>query len=724
MTKIQVVTARKRQYRQYDENVINNVIAAIKKKEISINKAAKKFKISKGTLINRVNNQHTKPVGCPLVLSKTEEDTLIAYIVTVSNWGFPFDKNDLCHLTKLYLDKCQRKVRQFKDNLPTRQWAGRFLKRHVKELSHKKCQNLKRNKAELKEESMRIYFDNLRETLTEEDGSFVPPHRIFNYDETNLSDDPGTKRCIFKRGVKYPERIMDSSKSSTSLMFCGSATGALLPPYVVYKSKHLYNEWMKGGPLGTRYNRSKSGWFDAIIFQDWFEEMFIPHVKQHKLNEHGKVVIIGDNLSSHFSPKVLNLCEENHVSFACLPKNSTHLTQPLDVAFYSPLKTFWRGILEKWKKGLQKKSQTITKEKFPGLLNQVCIKIGGEDSQSDQLVSGFKKTGIFPFNPDAVICRLPGSTNEADTSTLVSESVLEMLKDLRNGESSEKKNRKTKLNVQPGKSIGCEDLPKLLTPAHQNNNKAEKMRVKLRKMIKGKKMAKGKVMKNSSKMTKSKKVKDGKNVTKKLAKDNSSKKTVVSDGEESETAVITKNKLSNGRSKIRVVMSDSESDKIELISKTVKKKVRGKVLATLDVTKSKQLKRKKITDAGKKMTKQRNATKIWDSDTDQSIEEIFEKSFQPLVRPSISEVIVGDYVLIEYILNQCKKHYIGMVKTIGRDVIGVLFLLKSDSKFMFAKGVEETTILPTQIVKILQLSKLEKGKLIFHKHDVHGFNFA
>lgn len=118
---------------------------------------------------------------------------------------------------------------------------------------------------------------------------------------------------------------------------------------MVYKSKDLYLEWTKGGPDGTRYNRSKSGWFDAVIFEDWFEQTFVSYVKEHKLNEQGKVVIIGDNLSSHFSPKVLQFCEENNISFVCIPKNSMHLAQPLDVSFYGPLKTYW-GVLEKLKK--------------------------------------------------------------------------------------------------------------------------------------------------------------------------------------------------------------------------------------------------------------------------------------------------------------------------------------------------------------------------------------
>ena len=85
----------------------------------------------------------------------------------------------------------------------------------------------------------------------------MPADNIINYDETNLSDDPGTKKCIFKRGVKYPERVINFSKGNISLLFSGSASGELLPTYVCYKSQHLWDTWCTGGPPQTRYGRSK-----------------------------------------------------------------------------------------------------------------------------------------------------------------------------------------------------------------------------------------------------------------------------------------------------------------------------------------------------------------------------------------------------------------------------------------------------------------------------------
>ena len=51
-----------------------------------------------------------------------------------------------------------------------------------------------------------------------------------------------------KRGMKYPERIINSTKSATSLMFCGSASGEILPPYVVYKAEALWSTWTENAP--------------------------------------------------------------------------------------------------------------------------------------------------------------------------------------------------------------------------------------------------------------------------------------------------------------------------------------------------------------------------------------------------------------------------------------------------------------------------------------------
>lgn len=153
------------------------------------------------------------------------------------------------------------------------------------------------------------------------------------------------KKCIVKRGMKYLTLQRNTSKSSISLMMAGNAAGAVLPPFVVYKSNRLWLTWAEGGPNEARYANSPSGWFDTNTFEEWFVNHMMPQLKKQQ----GAKAVIGDNLSSHISPKVLELCENNEIKFICLPPNSTHLTQPLDVAFFRPLKQAWRAILSKYK---------------------------------------------------------------------------------------------------------------------------------------------------------------------------------------------------------------------------------------------------------------------------------------------------------------------------------------------------------------------------------------
>lgn len=219
-----------------------------------------------------------------------------------------------------------------------------------------------------------------------------------------------------------------------------------------------------------RYNRSKSGWFDSVIFTDWVINMFIPFVKKKKLNRgDNKVVLMGDNLSSHFTEQVLVACRENNVLFICIPTNSTHLTQPLDVAFYGPLKRYWRAILDSWKKKINKKSQTITKEYFPSLLNKLYKEVVIEGT-SNNLVSGFRKCGICPLDRSQVISRLPQtqSTEEIpveQTVQTVSDAVLDMLRELRPSTSNNPRKKRTKVSVEAGKSIQLEDLVSHQNPA-------------------------------------------------------------------------------------------------------------------------------------------------------------------------------------------------------------------------------------------------------------------
>jgi hypothetical protein len=104
--------------------------------------------------------------------------------------------------------------------------------------------------------------------------------------------------------------------------------------------------------------------------ETWFTEIFLKWLEGQIPREEVKVLIM-DNLSSHLSLTIMEQCRENNICLIFLPPNSTHLTQPLDVAVFAPLKKQRRKELDAYKESCAArniKNCTIPKYKFASIL--------------------------------------------------------------------------------------------------------------------------------------------------------------------------------------------------------------------------------------------------------------------------------------------------------------------------------------------------------------------
>lgn len=440
-----------RLYQNYNPGAIKNAVDAVRYKKMSLRRASEAFGVPKSTISDHLNSKEPiKKCGGQTVLNTNEENLLVEGLLKCSEWGFPMKCRDIQLVVQSYLDRLGKSINKnnrFKNNLPGKDWVELFLKRN-NTLSLRFGENIKRVRAAVSTSVLNEYFDNLYAVLKD-----IPPENIFNYDETNFVDDPGKKLVVVKRGTKHPEVIKDTSKTSISVMFCVSADGKMLPPYTVYKAKHMYPTWVEGGVEGACYNRNDSGWFDMPIFEDWFFKCFLPTCRYLK----GPKVMIGDNLSSHISLEVIQLCEKNNIRFILLPPNATHLCQPLDVAVFRPIKRSWRMLLDDWK---DKNSGPIPKSEFPKLLRNTLEKL--HESMQNNIKSGFNATGIYPFNKQKVLNKIPNRSEDGDNdlSNSWTEAFVDILSDVRNRKELVKKSRGKKINISAGKSVRIEDLKK------------------------------------------------------------------------------------------------------------------------------------------------------------------------------------------------------------------------------------------------------------------------
>ena len=103
-----------------------------------------------------------------------------------------------------------------------------------------------------------------------------------------------------------------------------------------------------------------------------------------------------DGHSTHFQPSVVRMAAKEAVILFCLPPHSTHLTQPLDKGCFGPLKSAWKGVCH----GFLAKNpgKVVTRYEFSALFGKAWTR----SMNMTNVIAGFRTTGIFPFNRNAL----------------------------------------------------------------------------------------------------------------------------------------------------------------------------------------------------------------------------------------------------------------------------------------------------------------------------------
>ena len=81
---------------------------------------------------------------------------------------------------------------------------------------------------------------------------------------------------------------------------------------------------------------------------------------------------------------VIQTCKKENIDFVCLPANSTDNTQPLDVAYFGPLKGVWRKQLTAYS-NQDPTGKAVDKTKFPGMLTEVMGVRGCQEAAAVRL---------------------------------------------------------------------------------------------------------------------------------------------------------------------------------------------------------------------------------------------------------------------------------------------------------------------------------------------------
>ena len=100
------------------------------------------------------------------------------------------------------------------------EWARLFLKQH-QQMQRRFFQNIKKARAKLSPKQVQI-FSKSRKKLKNYDGTFINAGKVFSYEETNVSDDPGTKNDYFNKEFNIPGAYKVFLKQQFPLRFAAT----------------------------------------------------------------------------------------------------------------------------------------------------------------------------------------------------------------------------------------------------------------------------------------------------------------------------------------------------------------------------------------------------------------------------------------------------------------------------------------------------------------------
>ena len=120
------------------------------------------------------------------------------------------------------------------------------------------------------------------------------------------------------------------------------------------------------------------------------------------------LMLLLDGYSSHYTLELVKLAAQHDVVIFCLPPHTTADSQPLDTTRFKPLKSYWVDGCRKYL--FAHPSQVITKFQFSALFAEAWSR----GMTISNITSGFRTTGVCPFNPNAILDKLCNSEVSSD----------------------------------------------------------------------------------------------------------------------------------------------------------------------------------------------------------------------------------------------------------------------------------------------------------------------
>jgi hypothetical protein len=325
-------------------------------------------------------------------LSSEEEVAICRYIDRLDNCNFAVRVEFITDAANYILK--ERSSLSSSSPPPTvgKVWTTRFIQRHgyTKRLQKKLDSN-----RQASEDITRVttYFQQLQEVIQT---NGIPPDDIWNMDETGFRIGIGKDALIITKRKRAHLFSMPENRESATAIEAISAGGMHIPAFLILSGQVHMSQWYQQPELddATVISLSATGYTNDEISFAWLQ-----HFHRYATAISSKRLLILDGHGSHHTIEFIEFCNKHNIIPFAMPPHLTHLLQPLDVVVFQPYKHYHSKALDLM---VRDGVTNITKLEFLSCIQDVRK----QAFKRTTIHSAFKKTGIYPLNPQPIIQQL------------------------------------------------------------------------------------------------------------------------------------------------------------------------------------------------------------------------------------------------------------------------------------------------------------------------------
>jgi hypothetical protein len=363
---------------------------------LSLRAAARAFNIPHTTLTRRNHGTtcRANSTSPNLKLTQTEETALIEWILSLDTRGIPPTQIIVQQMAELLLKERVQNA-SIRQTTLGQCWVYCFINRHP-EIKSRYSRKYDYQRAKCEDpEVIQAWFRLVQNTVAKYG---ILAKDIYNFDETGFQIGLiSTAKVITATEKDRTVSIQPGNREWVTVIESINSTGWVLPLMIILKGVMHQKSWYEAIPNNWHIRVSENGWTTDELGLTWLKEVFNKHTQDRTVRTYRLLIL--DGHGSHVTGTFDQYAKQNSIIVLCMLPHSSHILQPLDVSCFAVLKRrYGRAIEAQIRVGINH----VDKDDFLTLYQEIRPAVFG----SVTIQSGFRATGIVPFDPDQVLSEL------------------------------------------------------------------------------------------------------------------------------------------------------------------------------------------------------------------------------------------------------------------------------------------------------------------------------